>query len=51
MKPLIAEYQRKNPRSHPHGGGEGRSGIGMNTPKTYAGRKAVGKTRRQWRSI
>lgn len=36
----------KNPRSHPHGGGEGRSGIGMNTPKTYAGRPAVGKTRR-----
>lgn len=34
-----------NPRSHPHGGGEGRSGIGMNTPKTYAGRPAVGKTR------
>lgn len=36
----------QNPRSHPHGGGEGRSGIGMNTPKTYAGRHAVGKTRR-----
>ena len=34
-----------NPRSHPHGGGEGRSGIGMPSPKTYAGRKAVGKTR------
>lgn len=36
----------QNPRSHPHGGGEGRSGIGMNTPKTYAGRPAVGKTRK-----
>lgn len=36
----------QNPRSHPHGGGEGRSGIGMNTPKNYAGRPAVGKTRR-----
>lgn len=35
-----------NPRSHPHGGGEGRSGIGMPSPKTFAGRKAVGKTRR-----
>lgn len=35
----------QNPRSHPHGGGEGRSGIGMNTPKTFAGRPAVGKTR------
>jgi len=36
----------QNPRSHPHGGGEGRSGIGMHTPKTYAGRPAVGKTRK-----
>ncbi len=36
----------QNPRSHPHGGGEGRSGIGMPTPKTFAGRNAVGKTRR-----
>ena len=35
----------QNPRSHPHGGGEGRSGIGMPSPKTYAGQKAVGKTR------
>lgn len=35
-----------NPRSHPHGGGEGRSGIGMPSPKTYAGKLAVGKTRR-----
>lgn len=36
----------QNPRSHPHGGGEGRSGIGLKSPKTYAGRRAVGKTRR-----
>ncbi|HET9947105.1 MAG TPA: 50S ribosomal protein L2 [Patescibacteria group bacterium] len=36
----------QNPRSHPHGGGEAKSGIGMSTPKTYAGRHAVGKTRR-----
>ncbi len=36
-----------NPRSHPHGGGEGRSGIGMTTPKTYKGRPAVGKTRKK----
>lgn len=35
-----------NPRSHPHGGGEAKSGVGMKSPKTYAGRKAVGKTRR-----
>jgi large subunit ribosomal protein L2 len=37
----------QNPRSHPHGGGEGRSGIGMATPKTYAGRPAVGNTRKK----
>lgn len=37
----------QNPRSHPHGGGEGRSGIGMSIPKTFAGRKAVGKTRKK----
>ena len=37
----------QNPRSHAHGGGEGRSGIGMTTPKTYRGRPAVGKTRRK----
>jgi large subunit ribosomal protein L2 len=36
----------QNPRSHPHGGGEAKSGIGLKYPKTYAGRKAVGKTRR-----
>lgn len=35
----------QNPRSHPHGGGEGRSGIGMPGPKTYTGRAAVGRTR------
>lgn len=34
-----------NPSSHPHGGGEGRSGIGLKYPKTYAGRHAIGKTR------
>lgn len=36
----------QNPRSHPHGGGEARSGVGMPAPKTYAGRIAVGKTRK-----
>lgn len=35
----------QNPRSHPHGGGEGRSGIGLKSPKTVYGRIAVGKTR------
>lgn len=37
----------QNPRSHPHGGGEGRSGIGMPGPKTYKGRAAVGITRKK----
>ena len=36
----------QNPRSHPHGGGEAKSGVGLKYPKTYAGRKAVGRTRR-----
>lgn len=35
----------QNPRSHAHGGGEGRSGIGLKHPKTYAGRPAHGVTR------
>ncbi len=34
-----------HPNAHPHGGGEGRSGIGLKYPKTFYGRKAVGKTR------
>ncbi len=37
----------QNPRSHPHGGGEARSGIGMKSPKTFAGRIAVGNTRKK----
>jgi large subunit ribosomal protein L2 len=36
-----------NPHSHPHGGGEGRSGVGMKYPKTVYGRRAVGKTRKK----
>lgn len=35
----------QNPRSHPHGGGEGRSGEGMH-PKTPWGKKARGKRTR-----
>lgn len=41
----------QNPRSHPHGGGEGRSGIGLKKgPKTKWGKKAFKKTRnkRKW---
>ena len=36
-----------NPHSHPHGGGEGRSSVGLKYPKTVYGRKAVGKTRKK----
>jgi len=36
----------QHPDSHPHGGGEGRSGIGMPSPKTPWGKPALGyKTR------
>lgn len=38
-----------NPHSHPHGGGEGRSSVGMKYPKTVYGRRAVGKTRNKKR--
>lgn len=44
IRPVVRGVAQ-NPRSHPHGGGEARSGIGMSTPKTYAGRKSVGRTR------
>lgn len=37
----------QHPNSHPHGGGEGRSGIGMARPKTFAGKSAVSKTRKK----
>ncbi len=37
-----------NPRDHPHGGGEGRSPVGMPGPKTPWGKPALGyKTRRK----
>lgn len=37
----------QHPGSHPHGGGEGRSGVGMKFPKTPWGKHALGtKTRR-----
>lgn len=39
-----------NPRDHPHGGGEGRSGQGMAPPKTPWGKPIYGKTRRNKRS-
>lgn len=34
-----------DPNSHPHGGGEGRSGVGRKRPMTVYGKPAVGKTR------
>lgn len=36
-----------DPGSHPHGGGEGRSGVGRKKPMTVYGRPAVGKTRKR----
>jgi len=37
----------QNPRAHPHGGGEGRSGIGMPSPKSPWGKKTLGKKTRK----
>lgn len=37
----------QDPRSHPHGGGEGRSGVGMKYPKTPWGKHALGKKTRK----
>lgn len=39
----------QNPRSHPHGGGEGRSGIGMPSPKSPWGKRTLGKRTRSRR--
>ena len=36
-----------HPGAHPHGGGEGRSHIGMKYPKRPSGKPAVGKTRKK----
>lgn len=38
-----------NPSSHPHGGGEGRSPIGMPSPKSPWGKKTLGKRTRKMR--
>jgi large subunit ribosomal protein L2 len=38
----------QHPDSHPHGGGEGRSGVGLKYPKTPWGKHALGtKTRKK----
>lgn len=44
IKPTVRGVAQ-DPDSHPHGGGEGRSGIGRKRPMTKYGRPAVGKTR------
>lgn len=37
----------QHPGSHPHGGGEGRSGVGMSSPKSPWGKKTLGKRTRK----
>lgn len=37
----------QHPGSHPHGGGEGRSGIGMKSPKSPWGKRTLGKKTRR----
>jgi len=36
-----------HPAAHPHGGGEGRSGVGMPSPKSPWGKKTLGKKTRK----
>jgi len=36
-----------HPKAHPHGGGEGKSSVGLKYPKTVYGKPAVGKTRKK----
>jgi large subunit ribosomal protein L2 len=51
IKPTV-RGTAQDPHSHPHGGGEGRSGVGRKRPMTVYGRPAVGKTRnkKRWTS-
>ena len=37
----------QHPGSHPHGGGEGKSGIGMKAPKTPWGKRTLGRRTRK----
>ncbi len=46
IRPTV-RGKAQHPASHPHGGGEGRSPVGMKYPKTPYGKKAVGKTRKR----
>jgi large subunit ribosomal protein L2 len=38
-----------NPKDHPHGGGEGRSGVGLKSPKTPWGKRTMGVITRKKR--
>lgn len=50
MRPSV-RGTAQHPGSHPHGGGEGRSGIGLPHPKTPWGKPALGyKTRKKSKS-
>ncbi len=49
IKPIVRGVAQ-DPDSHPHGGGEGRSGIGRKRPMTKYGKPAVGKTRNKRKS-
>jgi large subunit ribosomal protein L2 len=49
IKPNVRGVAQ-DPDSHPHGGGEGRSGIGRKRPMTKYGRPAVGNTRNKKKS-
>jgi large subunit ribosomal protein L2 len=46
IRPTVRGVAQQ-PNTHPHGGGEGRSGIGMPGPKTPWGKPALGKKTRK----
>ncbi len=46
VKPAVRGVAM-SPRDHPHGGGEGRSGIGMPSPKSPTGKPTLGKKTRK----
>ena len=46
IRPTVRGVSQ-HPGSHPHGGGEGRSGIGMPSPKSPWGKKTLGKRTRK----
>ena len=48
IKPSV-RGTAQNPRSHPHGGGEGRSGVGRPSPVSPWGKKTLGKKTRNRR--